>query len=147
MRDGPAVVRFNGQTTFLPPPAAAAHGGAAAFVAVLAEHLFTGSAEIPPPVLAAEAVARFTDLHPFSDGNGRVARAIATWLLMRGGYRPRPNISLGSFFHTFRREHYIALRHHELDPWTWYQFFFDAVLTCFLPPCHGDYRLESGRLA
>ncbi len=136
LRNGPAVVRLNGLTTFAPPPAAFARGAAEAFVIVLAEHLLTGSDEVPPPLLAAESVARFTDLHPFPDGNGRVARAIATWLLVRAGYRPRPNLTLGGFCHFYQHECYRALRHHELDPWTWHQFFFDAVLTCFDPSRH-----------
>jgi Fic family protein len=31
---------------------------------------------------------RFTQIHPFQDGNGRVARALLTWHLVREGYLP-----------------------------------------------------------
>ncbi len=31
---------------------------------------------------------RFTEIHPFQDGNGRVARALLTWHLAREGYLP-----------------------------------------------------------
>jgi fido (protein-threonine AMPylation protein) len=134
LRNGPAVVRLDGLTTFFPPPVAAARSGAEVFTATLAEHLHTADGEVPPAVLAAESVARFTDLHPFADGNGRVARAIATWLLVRAGYHPRNNETLGGFFHSYLTEHYWTLRHHQLDPWSWHQFFFDAVLMCFVPP-------------
>jgi Fic family protein len=103
-------------------------------VAILAEHLANPRDIVHPAALAADAIARFTDLHPFADGNGRVARAIATWLLIRAGYRPNPHLTLGAFFRLHQREHYRALRHHELDPWSWHQFFFDAALTCFVPP-------------
>jgi fido (protein-threonine AMPylation protein) len=135
LRDGAAIVRLNGVPTFFAPPAASARHGTEVFVKVLAEYISSQSDEVPAPVLAADGIARFTDLHPFVDGNGRVARAIATWLLVRAGYRANPNLTLGDFLHYYRREHYLALRHHELDPWTWHQFFFDAVLTCFLPAC------------
>jgi hypothetical protein len=133
IRDGPAIVRLNGVATFLPPPAAVARHGAEVVLGVLAEHLCDRSDEVPAPVLAADAFARLTDLHPFADGNGRVARAIASWLLVREGYRANPNLTLRDFCHLHRPEHYLTLRHHELDPWSWHTFFFDAVLACFLP--------------
>jgi Fic family protein len=31
---------------------------------------------------------RFTQIHPFQDGNGRVARVLTTFVLLRGGYLP-----------------------------------------------------------
>ena len=41
------------------------------------------------PVLAAAWFHhRFTQIHPFQDGNGRVARALLTWELVRAGYLP-----------------------------------------------------------
>jgi len=87
LRNVPAVVRLEGLMTFVPPPAAAARSGAEMFAAALTEQLSTASQDVPPPVLAAQASARFTDLHPFADGNGRVARAIATWLLVRARHQ------------------------------------------------------------
>jgi hypothetical protein len=133
LRDGPAVVRLAGAAHFVPPPADAARRAARQFVTALARHLMEDGGEFAP-ILAADAVARFTDLHPFADGNGRVARAIGTWLLMRAGHAPRIDVDLGDFCREHRREHYLLLRHHEEDPWSWHQFFVDAVLTCFVPP-------------
>ena len=120
------------------PPAAVARHGAEVVLGVLAEHICNNSDEVPAPVLAADAFARFTDLHPFADGNGRVARAIATWLLVREGYRANPNLTLRDFCHLHRPEHYLTLRHHELDPWSWHSFF-HAVLACF-PPGNKTYQ-------
>jgi Fic family protein len=134
LREGPAVIRLDGRTTYAPPPAGVARDSAAVFVAVLAEHLAAAGNEVPPAVLAAECVARLTDLHPFPDGNGRLARAIATWLLVRAGYRLRQDTTLARFFHLRQHEHYASLRHNQIDPWSWHQFFFDAVLACFSPP-------------
>ena len=43
-----------------------------------------GDGGIPPLVRAAEAHLRFLTIHPFEDGNGRLARAVTEWLLARG---------------------------------------------------------------
>lgn len=44
--------------------------------------------EIPPDVSAAWLHHRFTQIHPFQDGNGRVARALASLELIRGKWFP-----------------------------------------------------------
>ncbi len=41
----------------------------------------------PPPVRAAVAHVRLAGIHPFSDGNGRTARILASLVMYRGGYR------------------------------------------------------------
>ncbi|MGI0015875.1 MAG: Fic family protein, partial [Nitrososphaera sp.] len=43
---------------------------------------------IPPEVSAAWLHHRFTQIHPFQDGNGRVARALATIVFLRAGWSP-----------------------------------------------------------
>ncbi len=43
---------------------------------------------VAPVVEAAWLHHRFTQIHPFQDGNGRVARALATLVFIRGGYVP-----------------------------------------------------------
>jgi Fic family protein len=43
---------------------------------------------IPPEVEAAWLHHRFTQIHPFADGNGRVARAIATLVFIKAGWFP-----------------------------------------------------------
>ncbi|HWC97859.1 MAG TPA: Fic family protein [Candidatus Sulfopaludibacter sp.] len=44
--------------------------------------------EIPPEVEAAWLHHRFTQIHPFQDGNGRVARAIASLVLIKADWFP-----------------------------------------------------------
>ena len=66
-------------------------------------HLFPSPAEIPPlmgdlaawlrtaedtPDTAFTAHRRLVDVHPFNDGNGRVARLLMNLILIRGGYPP-----------------------------------------------------------
>lgn len=43
---------------------------------------------VPPEVEAAWLHHRFTQIHPFQDGNGRVARALASLVLIRAGLFP-----------------------------------------------------------
>jgi fido (protein-threonine AMPylation protein) len=46
------------------------------------------SSRVPVEVEAAWLHHRFTQIHPFSDGNGRVARAIASLLFIKAGWFP-----------------------------------------------------------
>ncbi len=54
-------------------------------IATHAEHRAKG---IAPEVQAGWLHHRFTQIHPFQDGNGRVARALASLVLIRGGMFP-----------------------------------------------------------
>lgn len=58
------------------------------------------AAELPGPLRAGLLAHRFVSIHPFGDGNGRTARALATTELWRAGYDMRGFLSL--------EEHYIA---------------------------------------
>ncbi|MBL8190362.1 MAG: Fic family protein [Acidobacteria bacterium] len=49
------------------------------------QHLQGG---VPPEVESAWLHHRFTQIHPFQDGNGRVARALASLVLIRAGWFP-----------------------------------------------------------
>lgn len=44
--------------------------------------------KVPADVRAAWLHHRFTQIHPFNDGNGRVARALASLVLIKAGYFP-----------------------------------------------------------
>jgi Fic family protein len=54
-------------------------------VALHAEHM---SRKVPPEIEAAWLHHVFTQIHPFQDGNGRVARALATAVFLRAGWFP-----------------------------------------------------------
>lgn len=49
------------------------------------EHIDKG---VPPEVEAAWLHHRFTQIHPFQDGNGRIARALATLVFLQNGWFP-----------------------------------------------------------
>lgn len=51
-------------------------------------NLFNNHTRIPPEINAAWLHHRFTQIHPFQDGNGRVARALATIVFLQAGWFP-----------------------------------------------------------
>src|SRR5579872_2191387 len=51
-------------------------------------HLSHAGIDTPPDVEAAWLHHRFTVIHPFQDGNGRVARALASLLFVKAGWFP-----------------------------------------------------------
>ena len=55
---------------------------------LLAMHLAHREADVAPDVSAAWLHHRFVQIHPFQDGNGRVARAIASLVLIGAGWFP-----------------------------------------------------------
>jgi Fic family protein len=56
--------------------------------ALIRMHLEHEPREIPPEVEAAWLHHRFTQIHPFADGNGRVARAISSLVFIKAGWFP-----------------------------------------------------------
>lgn len=55
---------------------------------LIAWHEEHREAGVPPDVEAAWLHHRFAQIHPFQDGNGRVARALASLILIQGGLLP-----------------------------------------------------------
>ena len=49
---------------------------------------YRSSDDIHPVIKAAEIHYRFIRIHPFDDGNGRVARLLVNFILMKAGYPP-----------------------------------------------------------
>ncbi|MBI5231606.1 MAG: Fic family protein, partial [Coriobacteriales bacterium] len=62
----------------------------------------------PAPVMAALVHARVAGIHPFSDGNGRVARIFATLAMVLGGYTLPEFTSLEEWWGTHLRSYYGA---------------------------------------
>ncbi len=52
------------------------------------------SSELHPLLVAAAFMARLSSIHPFTEASGRLARLLATWMLMRSGYSHLPYASL-----------------------------------------------------
>jgi len=64
----------------------------------------------PAPVAAALAHLELVAIHPFYDGNGRTARALARLLLLRGGYAFDGLVSLDAYLDNDRRAYFDAIR-------------------------------------
>lgn len=91
-------------------------------------------AEAPMLLAAAEFACDFLAIHPFIDGNGRVARLLSTYLLERGGYHFSKVYPLDQVVLDSRSDYYEALndsqRHwhssnEDLTPWV--EYFVGAV--------------------
>lgn len=59
---------------------------------------------------------RLASIHPFTDGNGRIARALGTWILYQRDFDTRHIFSLDDFFAGDRRRYYQKIEQaRELD--------------------------------
>jgi Fic family protein len=68
------------------------------------------AAGLPVEVRAGILAHRFVSIHPFPDGNGRTARALATAELWLGGYDMRGFLSLEEFYEVDRARYYRSLQ-------------------------------------
>lgn len=90
LRTHPGVVLLNGKVLRKLPPASESVSMANAALRRL-NAVPEETREIDWISVAAETMLRLLEAHPFKDGNGRVSRAVTTWLLMRGGYEVTSN--------------------------------------------------------
>jgi Fic family protein len=76
----------------------------------------SGAGELPPVVICAIFHHRLVSIHPFVDGNGRLARAAGTWILYQRGFDTYHIFSLDDFFAGDRQRYYEKLQQaRELD--------------------------------
>ncbi len=80
----PNYPKRNGTTFYYCPP----EQTASEMERLVDMHLEHVVVNVPPDVEAAWLHHRLTQIHPFQDGNGRVARALASMVLIRGGFFP-----------------------------------------------------------
>jgi Fic family protein len=89
-----------------------------------------------PLLIIANFVFEFLAIHPFSDGNGRLSRALTNLLLLRTGYEYIPYVSLEEIIEERKEIYYTSLRqtqknhkteHEDIGPWL--NFFLDALIT------------------
>lgn len=90
---------------------------------------FNGREEIDPVLKAGLAHLWFVTIHPFDDGNGRIARAIADMQLARSEASPQRFYSMSSQIRQERNAYYEILeatQKGDLDITPWFEWF----LTC-----------------
>lgn len=118
------VVRnsLTGQVTFTPPPALAVSFQIQELVAFINKEK---EDEIHPVLKSGAVHYELVRIHPFVDGNGRLSRALSTYILFQEGYDIRRFFSLEEYFDRDAARYYDALqsverRHGDLTVWLEY---------------------------
>jgi len=148
-RDGQNVIREGtGRIVYLPPEAKDVPG----LMANLVAWIDAAETDQPVPVIAGIAHYQFVTIHPYFDGNGRTARALATWILYRGGYGLGRFYSLEEFYSQDLQGYYDALvthPHHnyyegraDADITPWLTYFLKGMATVF-ESVAGEVRLSA----
>lgn len=93
-------------------------------------------ATVHPLFVIAYFVVAFLAIHPFQDGNGRLSRALAGLLMLRGGYEYVPYASVERVIEDNKAEYYLALRRSQQEMKTdpsafgdWLLFFLRVLRT------------------
>jgi Fic family protein len=114
---------------FEAPPACAMKTDMAAFIEWYKETAPNGSRPLSPLIRAGIAHLYFVSIHPFEDGNGRIARALAEKALAQSIGRPTL-LALSQTIHRGRNAYYDALeqnnKNQEITPWL--DYFCNVVL-------------------
>jgi Fic family protein len=88
------------------------------------------ASDIDPVIKAALAHFWFVTIHPFDDGNGRIARAIADMMLARSEKSPQRFYSMSSQIQRERKAYYDVLEHCQkgtLDITPWVEWFLGCL--------------------
>jgi Fic family protein len=83
-----------------------------------------------PVLKSAIAHLWFVTIHPFEDGNGRIARAIADWVLARSEKSPQRFYSVSAQIRHERNAYYNILEHTQkasLDITPWVEWFIECL--------------------
>lgn len=93
------------------------------------EHFAQSPSDLPPLIRAAMLHYQFLTIHPFRDGNGRVARILVPLFLAAEDRLPEPLLYLSPYFEAKRRRYYDRLQivRERGDIEQWIQFFLTAV--------------------
>lgn len=130
-RDGIAQVvdRATGKVMHEGPPPEEVSDRMAGFCTWIAEREARPVA-FPPPVIAGVAHYALTDIRPFADGNGRVARLLSAAILMRLGFISRRLFSFERHYAENRDAYYAALRSVRAKTFnmnTWLEYFLGGL--------------------
>lgn len=83
-----------------------------------------------PILIAGIAHFEFVDIHPFLDGNGRSARALAAMILYKGGYETKKLFSLEEYYDNRLEAYYSAIqsvRESDGDMTEWLEYFTEGI--------------------
>ena len=120
--------RITGEVTFMPPPP----HDVPVLMGELIEWLNSDdSCNLSPVLVAGMSHYEFVRIHPFVDGNGRTARALATLILHLREFDIKKFFALDDYYDSDRMAYYNALK--SVDPETidltdWLEYFTEGVL-------------------
>src|SRR3990167_3847301 len=122
-----------GQITYTPPPAVEVPY----LIEDLVNWINTDEAKQLHPILKAGIIHyEIARIHPFVDGNGRVARSVATLVMFLDGYDIRKFFSFEEYFDENPMQYYLTLQAvsnqlvldtHERDLTPWLEYFIEGV--------------------
>lgn len=135
LRGASVLVRnsWTGQTTYTPPPAREVRTQLEDFLRWLHG---VESKSVHPVLKAGITHYSIVRIHPFTDGNGRTARAVATLSLFKDGYDIKKFFSLEEYFDRDAPRYYQALQsasiqlvvsESERDVTDWLEYFTEGV--------------------
>jgi len=88
--------------------------------------------DLNPVIIAGIAHQEIAAIHPFNDGNGRTARALATLILYSLGYDFRRLFALEDYYNTDRQSYYDAINigktyeKRDMDFTKWLEYFIEG---------------------
>jgi len=91
--------------------------------------------EFHPLIIISNFIVEFLKIHPFQDGNGRLARILTNLLMLQYGYTYTPYVSHEKLIEDNKTDYYLALRQSQktfntnqanIEEWT--QFFLNISL-------------------
>jgi len=101
------VVDGSGRTVYTPPPPEQS----GPLTQELLDWVCSPKSQILHPILmGAVAHHRLVSIHPFSDGNGRVARALGVWVLHTRGFDTHHLLALDDYFEGDRQRYYDKIQ-------------------------------------
>lgn len=115
-RDKPVVIvdERDNEVVFEPPPAGTVEARMETLITFANEPADAGEF-IHPLVRAAILHFWLAYEHPFLDGNGRTARALFYWYMLRSGYWLFEFLTISRVIHASRMDYYRAFRYAERD--------------------------------
>ncbi|MEW5937050.1 MAG: Fic family protein [Candidatus Thermoplasmatota archaeon] len=138
--------RFTGEIIFMPPKTEEVPQLMRSLVEWLSSE---DSTELEPILVAGIAHYEFVRIHPFVDGNGRTARALAALILLVRGFDIKRFFALDDYYDSDRAAYYAALQsvdQKSLDITKWLEYFTDGVAVSVNAVKEKILRLSSERL-
>ena len=101
------VINHRGHTVYIPPPPEKVPDLTRKLLGWLNSK---ESKELHPIIISSIAHHRLVSIHSFSDGNGRLARVLAIWILYGRGFDTHHLFSLDEYFENDRQKYYQKIQ-------------------------------------